>query len=343
LEPLDNILSIFPLETDTTTQLNLTTINEPTRIYAVDPTKSIILEDIDAQVYLIDTPSGREIACHPHIVGEELSELCLDTAMKLKTALEELRLVSNRSGVVHILRGSGGYMIDKVFPSLPVINIRTKYTEDGYRDHSDDSRRINITYSNYETGDFDTLLISDTYATGRSVEATLKHMLEKGLNVRRVVLYGFIAAPGITRVYNVLRGHDIELVIFAICDITQLCSNHYDMLLYGLDEHLYAQTRELRRLGSIVATRTLQYMLPYYVPGMDQPGDWSERHQSLYNGYGNEAGDIQGHLQKSLKLMESLDELNKSQPWYTEAMQNTTLSEIESIKEKLELFYAASF
>ena len=125
-------------------------------------------------------------------------------------------------------------------------------------------------------------------------------------------------------------------MVFAICDITQLYSNNYDMPLYGLDEHLYQETGETNPLGSIVSHETLRDMLPYFIPGMDQPGDWSERHNSLYNGYGEESGNIKGHLTKSMNLIQSLVELNKKQPWYNDDIQRITDKELGALREVVE-------
>lgn len=335
MEYLDTVIKLFPVDTGSTKRLHLSQTRDNTRVYTVDIEKSRILENIQAQVYLIDTPAGRKIACHPHLVSDELSILCLDAAKEFKKTLDELGLVSEKSGILHILRGSGGYMVDKAFPHLPLINIRTQYTEDGYRAHSDDSRRITVTYSDYHSTEYDTLLVPDTYATGRSVEAALRYMFEQGLGVERVILYGFIAAPGVERVYRLLKEHNINLTVFAICDITQLYSNNYDMPLYGLDEHLHKETGEIKPLGSIVARETLRDLIPYYVPGMDQPGDWSERHTNLYNGYGEESGDIKGHLEKSMELIKSLDALNCQQPWYTNEIRKITETEINSLQKRL--------
>ncbi|MCW4014568.1 MAG: hypothetical protein NWF07_16480 [Candidatus Bathyarchaeota archaeon] len=335
MEYLDTVLNTFPVDTGSTKQLHLTETSKTTRIYRVETLKSPILRNIQGQLYLIDTPAGRKIACHPHLVSNELSGLCLDAANELKKTLKELGLISEKSGILHILRGSSGYMVDKALPDLPLFNIRTQYLEDGYRAHSDDSRRITVTYSDYKATELDTLVVPDTYATGRSVEAALQYMFAQGLSLDKVVLYGFIAAAGIERVYNLLSEYGVELVVFAICDITQLYSNNYDMPLYGLDEHLYKETGKIKPLGSVVALETLRDMLPHYVPGMDQPGDWSERHINLYNGYGEETGDIRGHLEKSIALIKSLDELNRRQPWYNDNIRKITEKEIKILQSRV--------
>jgi hypothetical protein len=297
--------------------------------------KSPLIKPIYAKLFLIDTNSGQRIACHPHIVSKKLADLCLNVAREFALILKELSLVTNQSGILHILRGSYGYMVDKTLPSLPVIHIRTQYIENGYRAHSDDSRKINVIYSDYYETIFDSLIIPDTYATGRSVEAALLHMFKHGLSVERVIIYGFVAISAIERLYNLLVKHGIPLFVFAICDVTQLYTNNYDMPLYGLDEHLYRQQGILKPLGSIVSKDTLREMIPHYIPGMDQPGDWSERQNTLFNGHNNERGDIRGHLQRSIKLLESLDELNCQQPWYTDHIQSQTMKEVKKCKSLL--------
>jgi len=335
LDYLETILRNFPIDIDSTRRLYLNELSQYTRLYEVNVAKSPILGSIAGQVYLIDTPSGRRIACHPHLVADELSDLCYKSAKEFVLVLKEQELISGNSGILHILRGGLGYRVDKVLSKLPVINIRTQYKEDGYRAHSDDSRRIEVTYSDYHQTNFDSLIVPDTYATGRSVEAALQHMFDMGLSVENVIIYGFIAAPGVERVYRLLAEHGVYMYVFAICTISQLYVNNYDMPLYGLDEHLYKQKGVIKPLGSIVSLETLRDMIPYYVPGMDQPGDWSERHTDLFNGYNNESGNIREHLQKSIELIEALDELNSQQPWYNERIHHITRKEIENCRKLL--------
>ena len=333
MELLETILQNFPIDTSSTKQLPLKGLRPDTRLYKVDAEKAPLLEGIRGSFYLIDTHAGRKVACHPHIVSEELAELCASMAHEFVSSLEGLDLLSTSSGLLHILRGSLGYMVHEVLPSLPTINIRTQYIEDGYRSHSDDSRHIEVTYSDYKQAEYDSLIIPDTYATGRSVEAALRYMLERGLSVNRVIIYGFVAVPSLERLYRLLSEYNIELHAFAICDITQLYSNNYDMPLYGVDEHLYKETGTIRKLGSIVSSDTLKDMISSYIPGMDQPGDWSERHTHLFNGSTSESGDIRGHLLKSIEFIKSLDVLNSSQPWYSEQISEIARKELNALKK----------
>lgn len=104
------------------------------------------------------------------------------------------------------------------------------------------------------------------------------------------------------------------------------------MPLYGLDEHLYRERGKIKPIGSIVSPDTLQEMLPHYIPGMDQPGDWSERHLYLYNDHTYENGNIQGHLEKSIQFMESLDKLNSQQVCILKLFMNLPVKKLENVK-----------
>ena len=222
-----------------------------------------------------------------------------------------------------------------------MISVRTEYSEDGYRAHSDDSRRVSVTYSDLDPRSFtgsSTIIIPDTFATGRSAEAALIHLFGKGVVPDRVVLYGFIAIPALERLGLLCAGWGVNLVSFSICDVTQLASNHYDMPVYGLDESLWESRGELRLLGSIVDMETLGRLIPRYVAGLDQPGDWSERHLDLFDGDGVVSGDITGHLQKSIGLVESLVGLNSGQPWYDGWHEEIAEAELRRLREALSGF-----
>ena len=340
----DTILSEFPVDVSSTQALDLK--DEGSKVYKVDTNKSTLVSRgaLYGSLYIIDSPPGREIACHPSIVGEALEGLCIECSAEFSAALVGLRLFSGEgTAVLHILRGAAGYRVVDALPvRVPVVSIRTEYRGDGYRAHSDDSRNLTVTYRDYpvdlDIRDVSDLIIPDTYATGRSAEAALLELFEVGLEPRRIFLYGFIAVPALTRLGRICDEKGIEMHSFAICDVTQLAHNHYDMPLYGLDESLHISTGETRKLGSIVAKETLAGMLPKYVAGMDQPGDWSERHLSLFNGKGTEAGNIRGHLEKSLGLIKSLRALNEGQPWHDEIYDAITSAERQRLLNSLESY-----
>lgn len=335
---LDLIREEFPLDTSSTTRLALSTIKPESRVYVVNTLESSIVREDLGGCYIIDTPEAQQIAAHPHIVGDKLADLCLITAKEFKSMVTELGLLRGSSGVLHILRGSAGYMVDAVFSELPLINLRTVYTEDGYRSHSDDSRRIEVTYNDYSGQKLDTLIVPDTYATGRSLEAALLTLNESGLRPTRLIIYGFIAIPSIRRLHKLCESIGCHLVTVALCDITQLAANNYDMTLFGPDEHLYTINGKLNKLGSIVGAETLHEMVYSFIPGLDQPGDWSERQSRLFNGLDMEPGNIKGHLTKSISFIEELDKINQTQEWYNEWIKNLTQDELGKLRETNKMY-----
>jgi uracil phosphoribosyltransferase len=332
---LQKIRELFPLDTGAMTLQKLSTLSPSTRLYRVDTASSSLIGDDLGNCYIIDTPEGQRIASHPHLVGSELEAQSLQAAREFKAALKELDMITDSTGILHILRGSSGYMMHKVLPNLPLIRVRTEYRNDGYRAHSDDSRRIEVTYSDYDGFDLDTLIIPDTYATGRSVEAALQHMAERGGKLSTIIIYGFIAIPSMRRLSALCKTLGARLITFAICDITQLAANNYDMTLFGIDEHHHSATGELSLLGSILGEETLREMSENFIPGLDQPGDWSERQAKLFDGYREEPGDIKGHLSKSITFIESLDKVNRKQDWYNDRIKRLTEVELENLRSTI--------
>ncbi len=332
---LQKIRELFPLDTESATLQTLSSLSPSTRVYTVDTASSRLIGEDLGDCYIIDTPEGQKIASHPHLVGTDLAFQSLRAAYEFKAILMELGLISGSTGILHILRGSAGYMVHDVLPQLPLISVRTEYRDDGYRAHSDDSRHIKVTYSDYHGRDLDTLIIPDTYATGRSVEAALQHMNSNGGKPRTIIIYGYIAIPSMRRLNALCNSMGSRMITFAICDISQLAANNYDMTLFGIDEHHHSKTGELRMLGSIVGEETLREMSENFIPGLDQPGDWSERQMNLYDGHHEEPGDIRGHLSKSIEFIESLDRVNREQEWYNDAIKRLTEAELKSLRSTI--------
>ncbi len=338
---LDAVLDAFPLDVSSTVHIKLKELRQDTSVFKVDTENSpLIPRGVDVgEVFIVDTVPGMRIACHPHIVGEELESLCLDGSREFIKALTGLSMLDvSDLAILNILRAGSGYMVSEALPDdVPVINVRTEYREDGYRSHLD-ARTIGVSYRGYSSGDslmdnVDTLLIPDTYATGRSAEAALSDLFESGLKPERIIIYGFIAIPALVKLGEICSEEGIDFFSFSICDIAQLAHNNYDMPLYGLDESLFKSTGETRCLGSIVDVQTFTECLSIYVAGLDQPGDWSERQRRLYNGFSSETGDIVGHLSKSIGLIESLREMNSSQPWYDDFHDRIARIELENLRE----------
>ena len=340
---LEAILDEFPLDTSSVVSVDSPGLDEGSKVFEVDVEASpLIPSGVNAgRVFIVDSSAMREVACHPSIVGAPLEGLCLEGAEVFSRAFVGLRLFDvGGSAVLHILRGAAGYRVADALPvAIPVISVRTEYREAGYRAHTDDARDISVTYRDYPVDlrleRVSTLIVPDTFATGRSAEAALLDLMDSGLEPERIILYGFMAVPALTKLGALCKSKGVEMVSFAICDLTQLAHNNYDMPLYGFDESLHASQSELGRLGSVVSLETLRGMLPLYVAGMDQPGDWSERQRDLFNGLGNEAGDIKGHLSKSIGLVESLREINSGQGWYDEFHDEIAARELARLREAL--------
>jgi len=338
-DSLAAIVREFQLDTESARRVEAEGLGAGAELYRVEGSTLIPQGAYTGETYIIDTPAGERIACHPHIVGEELKALCLEAAQVFVKAAEQV--VPHLLGdavIMHILRAGAGYMVAEAFPRrVPIVNVRTEYVEDGYRDHSDDPRGLRVSYRAVpdDLRRVGTLLVPDTYATGRSAEAALLDIILGGLVPERVVLYGFIAVPALVRLGALCKRHSIGLFSFALCDVTQLAHNNYDMAIYGLDESYHGVTGEARKLGSIIAPETLRRVAPSYVPGLDQPGDWSERQTRLFNGFEDEEGKIVGHLEKSAALIERLMAMSAGHPWYGEAQEEAARRELEALRLEL--------
>ncbi len=252
-------------------------------------------------------------------------------------AAKTVGALTEDAAILHILRAGAGYMVADIMKQAPIVAVRTEYRTDGYRAHSDDPRRLVVSYRSYPEGldEAATIVVPDTYATGRSAEAALLDLMDNGFRPDRIILYGFIAIPALIRLGALCDERGVDLHSFAICDIAQLAHNNYDMCIYGPDESLYRETRRRAALGSVIDRATLRRLLPHYVPGLDQPGDWSERQSLLFDGVANRSGDIRGHLLKSISLIETLTRMNAGEEWYTETHDEAARTELSLLRETL--------
>ena len=332
----DDIANFFPLGLDTTEPVQVDGFGE-SRLYRVIESRLIPMGEPVGAVYIVDSHAGGMVACHPHIVGEDLKTLCREAANDFVKAAKSVGVLTEDAAILHILRAGAGYMVADVMKEAPIVGVRTEYRTDGYRDHSDDPRRLVVSYRSYPEGldEAATIVVPDTYATGRSAEAALLDLIGNGFRPDRIILYGFIAIPALLRLGALCEEHGVDLYSFAICDLAQLAHNNYDMCIYGPDESLYRETRRRGTLGSVIDRATLRRLLPRYVPGLDQPGDWSERQSLLFDGVANRRGDIRGHLLKSISLIETLMEMNAGEEWYTETHEEAAKSELRLLKRTL--------
>ncbi len=288
------------------------------------------------ETYIVDTPEAREIAAYQHIVGSELASKCLICARKVLRPIIELTSISkeNVSRIVHlhVLRAAPGYhlhtVLEEVFGKIRQAYVRPKYVKVSYRDHTGpESMDLMVDYKEFSSVPAKEEIIvvkPDTEATGRTAEVSLKSFFERceeiDTRIRELVLYGFISAKGLLRIKKTASSLGIEKIIaFALVDLTALAHNNYDMVLYGVDESLWKEKKQLSRLGSIVSKDTLRSMAPIYVPGLDQPGDFSERQEKLWDGKKWSKGDVLGHLKKTIDLINSIKAIPGAlEPWQEE-------------------------
>jgi hypothetical protein len=160
----------------------------------------------------------------------------------------------------------------------------------------------------------------DTEATGKTGKKAIDRLVEKceivGSNIKEIILYGFISIQGLKLLSNTAKKHGIKVSAFSICNITELAHNSYDMTLYGIDESLYRVKSILKKLGSIVDISSLKRFIPEFIPGLDQPGDWSNRQSSLYiTKTKKEPGNIKKHCENSIRMINSLIEFSGFEPW----------------------------
>ncbi len=330
---VDSLIQEYRVNVDATKPVALkkTCLDRDTRIYKADYS---FLE-----AYLIDTPMARRIACHPHVVGDELERLALEAALKSLPAILELSQIDrpNYEEIVfeQILRAAPGYQLHQAATKLMPDFIRTvytrpRYTHTSYRDHDGIiQRELNVVYEDFSKlpkGKDVFLVMQDTVASGRSAEVSLLEAIRNcesvGSRIRKWVLYGFISLDGLKFLHELAESHDIPLVTFAMGNLTALCANKYDMPLYGVDEWLWRRDHTIQKLGALVDRITFSEYVQELVSGADQPGDWSARQTRLYNGEGYEDGDIPGHLENSIRLINGLLEIGTFNEWQKQLAAN---------------------
>lgn len=328
---IDVIIEEYNIDIESTSPIRVPSTDVATNIFRVDR------PDLIEELYIVDTPQGRKIACHPHIVGEELKTLAFDAALEAAKAIEQLTGLSKMDTdcVVfeNVLRAAPGYELQAAFNELHGgrrfrnVWIRPRYERPSYRDHDEEPiTRLNIVYEDYEALPRNKEIIvvkPDTEATGKTGQKSIERIVSKckdaGSRIEKMILYGFISVPGLKRISETAQRHDIELAAFSIGNITDLADNGYDMTLYGVDESYWEANGQIRKLGSIVDSETLRKYLPEFVPGSDQPGDWSNRQTSIYiTKEKKEEGAIKQHLQNSIELIKSLKKISDYEKWQQE-------------------------
>jgi hypothetical protein len=342
---IDRMIQEYKIDTDSTriVKTRKAKVGKKTRIYEVTRTET--------PTFIIDTPMAREIACHPHLVGELLERRSREAAAEaLPTILELSDVGKAREGseivFEQILRAAPGYKLQDIASRVlgsayRTVYLRPRYTHKSYRDHDGVVQReieiVHQEFSEFPKGKKIVLVMQDTVASGRSgeisIDATLKHCEESGCKIEKWILYGFISEYGLGILHRIAKQNDIVMIAFAMGNLTALSSNNYDMPLYGVDEAHWQKTRTIRKIGSIIDRASLKEYSPDFVPGSDQPGDWSARQSNLFNGISYEPGDITGHLSNSVRHIKSLCEIGCFEPW----QQSIAEKELDVLQKTLQV------
>lgn len=316
---VDNIVEEFNVNTEAT---ELVKADGRGRLFRIRD----LFKNVEA--YILDTPEARALACMPHIVSSSFYTLNMRLAWKAsELILDMLRSSSSTPLYMHVLRAAPGYMMHEALRRRGAILreafIRPRYVTYAERDHT--LRRIEVgekDLSSMPSKSNIVLIKPDTEATGYTSIAVLKEAvreaLERDSRIAEIILYGFISAEALDNISTFAGENRIERVrAVALLDIAALASNDYDMVLYGPDAEL-AFRGVYRRLGAIVDRDTLAGCARMYMPGMDQPGDWSARQDILFDGNRFVRNDVRRHLAESLDRAVKLLRICGSHPWFGE-------------------------
>ncbi len=295
-----------------------TNFDEKLSGYPVD-VYSILLPKLPprARVYVVYSPEARALACFPHIIGKGFERLNSYLAAKSVEAIVDLAGLDGEEVVhLHVLRAGPGYQLHRGLRNklglLREVYIRPLY--------SDNRNSIEVVYSNFSSlpeASEVSVVAPDTIATGNTLIVALDQLKreaeDRGTALKKLVIYGFVADKGLNRVVRkaVELGFK-EVYVFALVDIAALASNDYDMVLYGPD----LSSREGKVLGGVAPLEVLERCTPYYVPGLDQPGDWSARQCWLFNGRSLERGNFEKHLKGVRAAVQKVLEEHSSQSWF---------------------------
>jgi hypothetical protein len=344
---VEKIIAEYSIDVVSTTLVEVKNLKKSTNVFKIN--RSDLIEEL----YLIDTISGKNIACHPHIIGNTLKKQAHDAALEAAKSMIQLTSLSKtpKDSIVfaNILRGAPGYELHPAFKKLNSgkgfneVWLRLKYEKPSYRSHDAESTLgLNIIYEDFKElpRKKEVVIIKpDTEASGmtgqKSIERLVKKCKEAKSIITEIILYGFISIPALQKIIETTNRHEINLVVFSIENLTELAHNNYDMTLYGIDEGLWRDSRKIRKLGSIVDLKTFKRFLPEFVPGSDQPGDWSERQTSVYVTKEKKVNVRKdNHLKNSIKLIENLKKISNFALWQ-EKIANQELQFLKTTLKKL--------
>jgi len=304
-------------------------------------------------LYILDTSQGCDIACHSYIVGKDFSirmKNCADEMIKVFSYIAGLSQLKDSIIFCQILRACMGYEFSKKNKkteyNIKDIWIRPVYMNRSYRDHLSESSNIIIAFEDFSLlpkNSNITLVIQDTIASGNTLIAVLNRVIDYcklyNISISTLYLYGYFSEYGLKIISSLLKRNKIKVYAFSIGNISDLSYNMYDMPIYGIDKSFYEIFNKIKNIGCIIDKSTLERYILHYFPGCDQPGDFSDRQDTLLTNSNNkliyEKGNVIQHLNNSCKFLKEICEISKNQEWYKEYHNNIYKNEMsELIKMK---------
>ncbi|MGC8636114.1 MAG: hypothetical protein ACP5T5_03680 [Thermoprotei archaeon] len=304
---------------------------------------SSVAYDMGKGIYVIDSENGRRIACYPSFCGDEMMKAALDMAKDFVTMLKKMGYLDQRVLLLNVLRAAPGYGVRKALldsgADVSESWIRPYYVHPSYRLHTVQDLGLKFEqYSSLKPGSY-TLIKPDTEATGFTSLFSLERFLDKcekeGCKVERLVLYGFIAERGLEAIKRAFGSRIGEITAFAIEDVTPLAQNGYDMPVYGIDLSALEERNEKAYLAAKAPHDVMDFLLSSCYPGMDQPGDWSERQNILFDGQDWIKVDLSVHLKRSRDLLDRLRRAQANEPWYQEDHERIYERQVNMIEEAI--------
>jgi len=325
---VDEIVSIF--------KIRISEVNDGFSVgkeLKVYPVKSLSRPGVES--YILDAPEAAGLACFPHIVGDIFIGLNKKLSEKTAQAIINIAGLEEWTGYVvhvHVLRAGSGYMMSGALKhelgQVADVYIRPLYSKN--------RKKIEIIYADFSRlprGTGLAVVIPDTVATGFTLTSVLHRLAEEARKVDSwidtLVVYGFIADYGLERATKEAKKLDINFTyFFALEDVAALAGNFYDMVLYGPD----ISRESFKPLGAITHYEILKECINYYVPGLDQPGDWSNRQPKLFNGEAWEKVNLLQHLTKSRETVETILKRYSTDPWFKNWHKRICEAQIKALK-----------